>query len=756
MKRAITFTLFLLNFCIVLAQNTKISTVSGTITGNKGEAFANAVIIFQANTDTLKRFPAFCDMDGFYCIELPKGEYNYAVFYMGRQFRDTKFRVDATQDDINLEPIVLDLEDIALNEAVVKANRPFVTYRGNNVVYNLAAHRGAAGSTLLDGLRFIPGIQTDGADGLSMFGFYKLSLAINGRILKLTNDEATGYLSTLSTADVEHVELIRNPGPEYGFQNGSVLNIVTKKKADEGVNAFLSASLTYQKMLSEQATGRVNINKGKWRNFVAYNFADKRQKETLLTSMGNDETKVNPLQNHLLQLGSEVQLAATHLVGMRIYGTKSDEKLKNTPQISVDMDNIGAGANLYQSIGRRSWTWNVNADYAYRNSKRAYQQGNVFSSNLKDIFNYLRASTDFLYRFTPAITLQTGGGWTKSDFDTRNSDITSEYVEKTTSAYLTLRYRDAQIDAHGGIQGNYDVWTYRGHTVPNDKAHHLWTWQPYFSIGYDMAQNHRVAVNFQTYHQRPDFRDLQPYTSSSAVFNRVGNPNLKNSTRYNLALSYTFMRAAMFEISLSSERNPIVESIAPESGNYYITKTNLDNSKYLRILAGAPVPIISKENGFSWLTTTYFAYHWQKDKGFVNDAPHKHHFHAYYVQHKQSVSLPQEWSFEAQITYYSPLTAGLYLTKKQWWIDFFISKRVGDWKFSLSGHDIFNTNVARGRIAGLESPIYFTKNWHSPKITLGVSLTLGNKKLKTSNRKNMDINSRLQQSADESISIKTD
>ena len=757
MKKIFTLLSFVIHGLVAWGQGGVNSRITGIVMDGNGEKLVNAVVTFYPETDSLKQYPCICDIDGFYSIEVPKGAYQYAVSYMGQQFRELGFRTNAIEDSVKLEPIMLELKGIALDEVEIKANRPFVSYQGSHTVYNLAAHRGARGGSVLDGLRFIPGLHVDGADGLSVFGFYKLTVALNGRVLKLTDDEVKAYLSTLSTADIECVELIRDPGPEYGFQSGAVLNVVTKKNVDEGVNAFLSANLSYRQKISEQATGRVNFNKGKWRNFVAYNFIDKRKKETLLTSMGNDTTVVTPRQSHLLQMGSELRLADAHWVGIRIYGTLSDEKLKNTPNLSVNMDRIGAGANLYHSIGSKSWTWSVNADYAYRNSSRDYWIHDDKTNELSDNFHYLRASTDFWHKFTPTISLQMGGGWTKSDFETQYSEVESEYVENVTSAYVTLRYRKRQIDAYGGIQATYDNWTYRGFSSSSDKDNHFWTWRPYFSIRYDLAQNHRLSANFQTYYQRPNFRDLQSYTSSSsAVFKRKGNPNLNNSTRYNLSLNYVFMRAAMLEINLSTEKNPIVESITPEGDIYYITKINLENSKYLRVLAGAPVPIISKKNGLSWLATTYLAYHWQKDKGVVNGNPYKHHFHAYYVQHKQSLYLPDEWALEVQVTYYSPLTAGLYLTEKQWWTDLTISKRVGDWKFSLMGYDLFNTNVAKGRIAGLDTPVYFSKNWHSPKITLAVNLTIGNKKLKTSNKKDVDADSRLKQSADEGITIGED
>ena len=738
MKKTILFTILMMNFAFVWAQKAELSNISGMITDNYGERLVNAVVYFYPETDSVKHFPCICDADGYYSIQLPKGEYRYAISYMEQQFRNAHFRVDATKDSVSIPTIVLDLKDVVLGEVVVKGSRPFVTYRGGNAVYNLAAHRGAAGGTVLDGLRFIPGMQVDGEDGLSVFGFYKLSVAVNGRVLKLSDEQVKAYLSTFATTDIEHVELIRNPGPEYGNLSGAVLNVVTKEKADEGVNAFLSASLVYRKMLSEQANGRVNINKGKWRNFVAYNFTDKRRQETLDTSISNDTTIVDPRRSHLLKLGSELQIAPKHLAGIRIYGTKSTEQLENTPQLSVNTKRLGSGANLYHSISSKTLTWNFNADYAYRDSKSTYRNDDDVTRNLKDIFHYWKASTSILYQFTPAVTGQVGGSWTKSDLETRSeSHQTStiyDYTEKTLSAFVTLRYRSQLIDAYGGILGNYEDWSYQGFS-PDDNGKYFWAWQPYFSITYNLSQNHRFTANFQTYYHHPSFRDIQPYiSSSSSVLKRMGNPRLSNSTRYNLSLNYTFSRAAMLEINLSSEKNPITETIVHENGDYYIGKINLENSKYLRILAGAPIPIISRENGLSWLTTNYIAYHWQKDKGLVSGTPYKHDFHAFYVQHKQSVYLPDDWAFEAQATYYSPLTAGLYLMEKQWWIDFVVSKRVAGWKFSLSGYDLFNTNIAKGRIAGLDAPIYFTKNWHSPKITLSASLTLGNKKLKTSNR----------------------
>ena len=152
MRKIILFTALIANFTLVLGQNPDFSKVSGLITDSKGERLVNAVVTFCLEKDSLKQFPCICDIDGYFSIEVPKGAYQYAVSYMGQEFRNVDFRVEAHEDHVTIPPIVLDLKDFVLDEVVVKANRPFVTYQGNNAVYNLAAHRGAAGGSVLDGL----------------------------------------------------------------------------------------------------------------------------------------------------------------------------------------------------------------------------------------------------------------------------------------------------------------------------------------------------------------------------------------------------------------------------------------------------------------------------------------------------------------------------------------------------------------------------------------------------------------------------
>lgn len=455
MRKLFLLLLFGVSVLAAMAQGQR-RTVSGRVFSSTGEELVNAVIMFKDLRDSTKIYHSVCDAGGCYNQELPYGRYSCTVSFLGECYIPDNNVVSIYEQNTVIPDIRISLKEEALDEVTVVAKRPFVSYSGSKARYNLSANPASVGGTLSDGIKLIPGIQVKESGGLSVFGFYNLKVAVNGRILRLSNEEIQAYVASL-----------------------------------------------------------------------------------------------------------------------------------------------------------------------------------------------------------------------------------------------------------------------------------------------------------QTYYNRPSFRDLMPYASHSEFLYRLGNSGLKNSKRYNISLSYSYMRAATIELSFSNEKDPVIEYLTPYKGGYALTKTNLDNSRYMRIVTGAPIPVIYKEDGLQWVVSTYVAYHIQRDRGAVNSLDYNHTFQACYVQHKQSLNLPSQWYFDAQITYYSPLSVGVYKTEKQWWTDFTVSRRVRNWRFSVSGYDIFNTNVAKGRIEGMKDHVSFVQNWHSPKITFGISCTFGNKDLKTYNRKSVNSESRLNRSANEGINLQS-
>ena len=64
------------------AQNADHYHVSGVVENSNGEKLVNAVVNFYSATDSLRHFPCVCDVEGYFNLEIPKGEYRYAISYI--------------------------------------------------------------------------------------------------------------------------------------------------------------------------------------------------------------------------------------------------------------------------------------------------------------------------------------------------------------------------------------------------------------------------------------------------------------------------------------------------------------------------------------------------------------------------------------------------------------------------------------------------------------------------------------------------
>lgn len=242
----------MLSMLTAFAQEHVGGMVSGQVKSTSGEELMNAIITFKNLQDSTKIYPTICDVQGRYHQELPHGEYSYVISYIGENYTPGKNRVLVNKSNTEIPEINIKLKEKELNEVVVTAKRPFVSYNGSVARYNLSANPASIGGNILDGVKLIPGVQIQESGGLSIFGFYNLTVAVNRQVLRLSNEEIQAYLASLSVTDVEAVEIIRHPGPEYGMRGDAILNIITKKKPNEGTSILflwmLSIESCYPKM----------------------------------------------------------------------------------------------------------------------------------------------------------------------------------------------------------------------------------------------------------------------------------------------------------------------------------------------------------------------------------------------------------------------------------------------------------------------------------------------------------------------------
>ncbi|MBR7067940.1 MAG: outer membrane beta-barrel protein [Bacteroidales bacterium] len=731
--------------------------VSGTVKDDSGEPLINAVLMFYSQADSSH---AVADLDGYFQHYLPAGSYRYAVLYIGKRYIPSNNSFTLHQADTSLGEIAIAVESHGIEQVVVVGQRPFVTYRGNTQIYNLKVNPAAAGGNMMDGIKQIPGIHSDG-ESLKAFGYSKLAVAVDGQLLPMSDEEIAAYLATLSVDDAESVELIRNPDPEYGADVDAVLNIVSSRHANDGVNAFLSANAIYQTLWSGDARGRVNLNRGISRNYLAYSFGQRRRRETLTTTFGADTTDIAPRTTHQVQQGTDLALGRRYTLGIRNILSFNNEHNTFNTQNSIDMRQRSLYSNIYSRLHGEKWRWTTNVNLSFGNNSTEYIGNTAFLSQNDISSRYHNIRSTFTYDITSNFTAQISVSEMNNKYNSERRTDTqtdeSQLEEQTYSSFLTMEYHNNKLYASASLVGSCDHRKLYESLTDTLYQQKLWAWQPFAKITYDVSRQQRLWANFYTDYARPSMRDMLPYVStSSTILPRIGNPNLRNSTGYNLSLGYSYMRAASLEMIYSHKNDAIVEHLTPYAGSYIIAKDNLKKSRYLRMIAVLPVPVnmFVKMDFARWMFTTVFAYHHQWDSGVLNNSLYDKQFDAFYLYHQQAFDFKRDWHFDAAITYYSPLYFGVYSTEKQYWLSCTLSKRVGDWKFSLNGYDLFNTNIARGKFNDILVDARFELNWHCPKITFAITYNIGKKQMKSyEDRRIENADSRLSNDTNEGVKV---
>lgn len=164
------------------------------------ERLINAVVQFLSVTDTTQQFVAGTDAQEHFLQPLRPGIYNIRISYMGNIYQATPQRIEVQGNTQDIGQLSIGLSDYALNEVTVVAQKPFVRYDGQKMLFNLNAHPLAQGSSAWEGLKVLPRLTLSGQRGLNLYGFYSVALYVDHRPLNMSTSELETFISSLSGA----------------------------------------------------------------------------------------------------------------------------------------------------------------------------------------------------------------------------------------------------------------------------------------------------------------------------------------------------------------------------------------------------------------------------------------------------------------------------------------------------------------------------------------------------------------------------
>ena len=226
MKRAIsTIIILLATICQLSAQN-----LIGIVTDENGQPMEFATVSLRSLPDSVIVAGCITDAKGQFSIERMNAGDFIQISSIGYRTKNMPVSAFTTSQTIKMQ-----IEAGLLNEIVVSKTRPKTKLLGDAVVTTIAGSILEHAGNSLEVLAKVPGMITKNGN-LEVIGRGTPTYYINGR--KVTDDSE---LRNLMSEDIKSIDVVSNPGAEYGGEVRCVVRIRTVKRQGDGFSYALTS-----------------------------------------------------------------------------------------------------------------------------------------------------------------------------------------------------------------------------------------------------------------------------------------------------------------------------------------------------------------------------------------------------------------------------------------------------------------------------------------------------------------------------------
>ena len=253
----------------------------GRVIDEKGEPMPFVNVVLLSLPDSAFVQGATTDEQGFYKIVTDVNQGLFKVTCMGYQ----TLYVNAGQN------LTIQMKEDAqlLGEVVVKGQLPQTHAKGDAMRTTVAGTILEKAGTVSDALSKIPSLEAERDGAVKVLGRGDAEVYINGRRVQ-DNSE----LSRLRSDQIQHVDVVQNPGARYAASTKAVVRITLKKAQGEGISFQDNLEGIYQyghtltnNLDMNYRKGGLDITASLWAG--RYGHAKSLQKNTLTYYAGPDK-----------------------------------------------------------------------------------------------------------------------------------------------------------------------------------------------------------------------------------------------------------------------------------------------------------------------------------------------------------------------------------------------------------------------------------------------------------------------------------
>ncbi len=205
----------------------------GRVIDEKGEPMPYVNVVLLSLPDSAFVQGAMTDMDGVFKIVTDVNDGLFKVTCVGYETLYIKAGQDLS--------IQMKEDTQLLNEVVVKGQLPKTHVKGDAMRTTVAGTILEKAGTINDALSKIPSLEAERDGGVKVLGRGDAEVYINGRRVQDIKE-----LSRLHSDQIQHVDVVQNPGARYAASTKAVVRITLKKAQGEGFSFQNSTQFMYQ------------------------------------------------------------------------------------------------------------------------------------------------------------------------------------------------------------------------------------------------------------------------------------------------------------------------------------------------------------------------------------------------------------------------------------------------------------------------------------------------------------------------------
>lgn len=798
MRKAIFLLFFIACFFMssfVLAQT---YSVSGEVQDEKNQPVPFATIVLKSAADSSLVKADITDENGLFRFDFIKpGSYFLEASYLGYQdVTGPSFSI--TDKAYNHPPVILTENAQQLDEVVLTAQRSLVEIKSDRTVFNVQGTINAAGENGLNLLRKAPGVLVDNNNSISVLGRAGVLIYVDGKRIPLTGDDLTNYLESLTSEQIDKIDIITNPGSKYEAQgNAGIIDIRLKKDKNLGSNGSLSTTYGH----GRYGTGNVNSN-GNYRNKLlnsfgglGYNFGTRWNELKFLTYQNNirlDEVNYNVSDYQGLngRWGTDFFINKNHTVGFLVSFQKNSHSSRNQnrnligpDRIPVVTDSILVAPNT-STFRRDQATYNIN--YSFESGKNRLNvdldygtfdsEGRYFQPN----YYYNPEETDIISRFinrynTPStIDISTA----KADYETelfggnfgtgakfsnvttdntflfynilQNTDVRNDnrsnqfiYTENVLAGYLNYsKNLDEKWNVSAGLRventdATGDLIAFLPELEESPVDFTYTSFFPSAGVVYSHNPNNVFSVQYGRRINRPDYNVLNPFREQlSELSYSKGNKFLQPEIVNNIEFGYTLGYRYSLKLAYSYTSDQITRLIGPDEIDPRAGFISWDNlAKQTLYSINLSLPFDVTKWWNVFLNLSASYTDNQADYGEGKIVDVQ--AGTYNIYQQQTFSLGKKWKAEISGWYSGPgVWGGVFLYDPSYSLNLGIQRKFLDDKLNvrLTANDITYQSGWSG-VSRFNGQIgYGGGNWDSRRVALSISYDLGNKNVKSRKR----------------------